>query len=118
MPITRDGNGTLVETPILDKDQFDRTGVIHDDSFAICDERDRLKQFRVDVSSLGTRSDVTLKAPSTPNDTHIILTLPNASGTLLTSASFDSFTTIQADSGTYPVATGISTLTLSSPGTT
>jgi hypothetical protein len=109
MAITKDVNGYIVETPVKDKDQFDRTGVIHDDSFAICDEVDRLKQFKVDVSDLGTRSNITLKAPTTSPDTNIILTLPATSGPI---GGGDSFTIIQPDSGTSPTASGSSTLSL------
>lgn len=102
MPITRDGNGTIVETPILDKDQFNRTGVVHADYFALCDLFDRLKQMQFDVSLLGTRSTIELKAPSTAADTNIVLTLPNTSGNL--GIASNSFTTIQTDNGTFPTA--------------
>jgi len=113
MPITKDG-GRIVETPIKDKDQFERTGVIRDDQFAICDEIDRTKQVKVDATPLQTESTVTIRAGSSSGD--VVITLPAESGTLVTSSgAANSFSTIQPDAGTSPAADSpTDTLTLTS----
>ncbi|MDE2105716.1 MAG: hypothetical protein KGL39_51305, partial [Patescibacteria group bacterium] len=118
MPITKNLQGSLVETPILDKDQFDRTGVVHDDSFAICDERDRLKQIKFDATNLGTNSNLILAAPASAANSTITITMPSASGTLTTGGISNGFATVQTPAGTFPVATGEGTLTLSSTDST
>lgn len=112
MPITKT-DGVLVETPVQDKDQFERTGVIRDDQFAVCD-LDRSRQLKFSVGGQDVDSTVILAAGA--NSGTITLTLPTASGTLVTSAGIgNSFTTIQTPAGTSPVADSSSdTLTLTS----
>ncbi len=87
MPITLT-NGVLVETPVQDKDQFDRTGVIRDDQFAICDELSRTKQIK--FSSTGQAVDTTVTIGSSASQSaDIALTLPAASGILATTANLN-----------------------------
>jgi hypothetical protein len=115
MPITKDGSGRLIETPVTDKDQFDRTGVMRDDQFAVCDNVDRTKQMRLEAGGQAPDSSVTLSAGA--NSGNITLTLPTTSGTLALSGGggSNSFATIQPDLGTSPVASSSSdTLTLTS----
>jgi hypothetical protein len=119
MPITKNGSGTIVETPIQDKDQFERTGVIRDDSFAICDEIDRTKQIKFDASPQAAEGSVTLKAGASSGA--VVLTMPTSSGTLLTEAGAanNGFTIFQPVSGTSPTADSNSdTLTLTSSDST
>ncbi len=115
MPITKT-DGVLVETPVIDKDQFERTGVIRDDSFAICDEKSKTKQLKFSVGHQAVDKAVTLKTNALQSD-NIEVTLPSESGTLVTVDGIGgvAFTTIQADEGTSPVATtATDTLTLTS----
>jgi len=79
MPITKTG-GVLVETPIQDKDQFERTGSIRDDSFEIIDAV-RTKKIKFDVQGATPDTSVTLKvADGTTGD--IVLTLPSSTSTI------------------------------------
>ncbi len=115
MPITKT-NGVLVETPVIDKDQFERTGVIRDDSFAICDEASKTKQLKFSVGHQSVDKSATIKTNSSQT-TDIEVTLPSASGTLVTVGGIGgvAFTTIQTDAGTSPTASGpTDTLTLAS----
>jgi hypothetical protein len=114
MPISKDGNGTIVYTAPERKDLFELTGVAQSNQFAVCDKVDVLKQIALDPSSQTTNTTVTIKSGS-GNVANVVLTLPTTSGTLATSAgSGDSFNIIQTPSGTAPTATGQSTLTLTS----
>lgn len=104
MPIRKDGSGTIIETPVANKDQFDRTGVIQDNQFALADENDKTKQIRFDASPLDPNASVTIKAGASSGDINI--TLPTSSGTLATTeqSSGMSFSTIQPPAGTSPAA--------------
>lgn len=113
MSITLGGGGNLIYTPITDNDRFQITGVIRDDSFAICDEKDQLKQIKFNATNMQAGKQLTLVAGSSASD--ITLTFPTTSGTLGLAGATASFTTIQTDAGTFPVATGpTDTLTLTS----
>lgn len=97
------------------KDIFDQTGVAHNGQFAICDKHDVVKQLKFDTSLQTTNTTTTLQAGSIASD--VTITLPSTGGTLaLTNgATSNSFTTIQPDHGTSPVAvTSTDTLTLTS----
>lgn len=116
MAITKNGEGVIVETPVNQKDQFERSGVIRDDSFAIRDDIDVTKQMKFDVGSQATNCAVTLKAGA--NASNITLTLPAVTGTLVTAdqAGGNSFSIIQPDEGTSPTAEQVGdTLTITSP---
>jgi hypothetical protein len=114
MPITKI-SGVITETSIKDKDQFERTGVVRDDTFAICDNVDRLKQIQFEASPQADQTIATISTNAS-QVANITITLPATSGTLVTSAAAgNSFSTIQPDFGTSPVATsGADTLTLTS----
>lgn len=118
MPIIKNGSGTLVETGVASKDQFDRTGVILDGEFAICDEKDRLKQLQFDTAAQATNSVTTLKTGAASGN--ITLTLPSTTGTLgLAGAAANAFTIVQPDLGTSPTADNSNdTLTLTSSNST
>ena len=64
MPIPKNGSGVIIETPIINNDRFQRTGVIPDAHFALCDEVDVLKQIQFNASPLSTNSTITLQAPN------------------------------------------------------
>lgn len=81
MPIVK-SNNQLVSTPILSKDQFDATGVIRGDEFAICDSVDRLKQIQFNTNAQASNTKVTFASGA--NSADIVLTLPATSGTLST----------------------------------
>lgn len=116
MPIVKDGNGTIIYSAPEKKDLFELSGVAHADQFAVCDRIDVLKQINLDPSAQTTNTSVTLKSAA-GNVGNVVLTLPNASGTLATSSgSGDSFNIIQTPAGTSPTATGQSTLTLTASG--
>ncbi len=72
MPITKPTT-ELVETPITDNDQFQRTGVIRQDSFAVCDNLDKTKQLKFDVTSLAAAKTMTLVAPVSAADLSVTL---------------------------------------------
>jgi hypothetical protein len=112
MPVTKNGSGEIVETPFTDLRDFEETGVVRDDTFAISDDLDRTKQLKFNANSLSADSSVTIAAGASSGN--ITLTLPTASGTLVTSAGeTPSFSTIQCPSGTSPTADSASdTLTL------
>lgn len=123
MPIRKNENGVLVETPIDDADLFYKTGVIRDDSFAISDEDDKTKQLKFNVSPLSPNVDFTLTAPAASSPVQV--TLPEESGTLVTEetlgdilgASNPTFAIVQVPSGTNPVADSANDiLTLQSDG--
>lgn len=78
MPIVKTNN-VIVESLPADWDQFARTGVVLDRDFAICDERDRLKQLQFSVTGVTTGKTVTMVAAGA-ND--VTLTLPSSSCTL------------------------------------
>jgi len=120
MPIIKNGSGTIIYTQRSEK--YDSgipggTGVHPDDSFAIADKDDQLKQIQFDASAAqGTNSTTVITTGAQAANSTIILTLPATSGTLgLAGATTNSFTTIQVPNGTSPVATGATdTLTLTS----
>ncbi len=113
MPIIKDNQGTIVESPSLDFDQFKRTGVHRADEFAICDDTDRLKQIKFDTQDQQSNTNVTLKTGASTGN--VVLTLPGESGTLSTAAGVSSFKIMQTPLGTSPTATGpTDTLTFTS----
>lgn len=114
MPIRKDGNNIIIYDQKTDLWSSDITGVFSDSDIAISDENDPLKQLKFDISPLPTDTDVTFRTNSaTASD--IVITLPATSGTLSYVGSGNSFSTIQTDAGTSPVATsGSDTLTLTS----
>jgi hypothetical protein len=114
MAITKNGQGVIVETAIDDKDRFDRTGVINDDSFAICDPSDPTKQIQFDAGAQSPEGTVIFRAGASSGN--IILTLPTSSTTLgAGGAASNSFTVIQPDAGTSPTASSATdTLTITS----
>lgn len=81
MPITKVGS-TITETAPIGLDEFNRTGVIRAEAFAICDNFDFIKQIQFDPSALTTNTTLTLTAPSGSGG---VVTLPT-SGTLSTSS--------------------------------
>lgn len=107
----RNVGGVITETPIEDADRLYRTGVIRDDSFAVCDEKDPTKQVQFDATPLQTNSTVVLKTGASTGT--VTITLPSVDTTL--GSGGDTFNVIQPDTGTSPTATGSSTLTITSP---
>ena len=77
MPITKDGNGVINETAFTDKDEFDKTGVVRSDIFAVRDAGDQLKQIAFDCSGITTNTTVTVSAPSGSSGT---FSLPATAG--------------------------------------
>jgi hypothetical protein len=117
MPINNQG-GVVVETPSADFDQFQRTGVHRADQFALCHRFDRLRQFQFDLTNATPGATITFAAGAAGS---ITLTLPTASGTLALTGGGggNSFTTMQPDAGTSPVAASSSdTLTFTSTNST
>jgi hypothetical protein len=116
MPVTKNGNGEIVETPFLDRRDFEETGVVRDDTFAISDDIDRTKQIKFRADSLAADSSVTIAAGASSGS--ITLTLPTSSGTLVTAAGeAPAFQVIQTPNGTSPTADSPSdTLTLAEGG--
>lgn len=120
MPISKNGNGVITYTQRSEK--YDSgipggTGVHPDDSFAVADKDDQLKQLQFDPTPQGTNSTVVLTSGATADNSTVVITLPAVSGTLSLAGGSggDSFTTIQTDAGTSPVATSATdTLTLTS----
>jgi len=113
MAIVKNVNNVIVETPISDGDRFIRTGVIREDSFAVCDEIDPIKQIQFNASPLTTNSRLILQAPAASGD--IVITFPSTSGTLSFAGATNSFAIIQCDAGTSPTAdSDTDTLTLTS----
>jgi hypothetical protein len=105
MPITKNGNGVIVETPPEDLDQFLRTGVMNKDGFAVADYFDRTKQIKFDPSAQDPDTSVTLKSGASTSN--VTITLPATTGTLALageSGGGNSFGTIQPDAGTSPAA--------------
>lgn len=110
MPITKNGQGVIVETPLLSKDQFEATGVVRADEFAICDGVDRLKQLKFDTSAQTSNTSVTFASGA--NASNIILTLPATSGTLAMSGA-SGITALTGDvtaSGTGSVAATVAAI--------
>ena len=101
MPITP-SNGQVTQTPPLDQDQANLTGVGRADQFAVCDRFDRFKQLKFDVSAPATGKTVTIAAGANASD--IILTLPTTSGTLTTQAGLSSVTS--GDNSITPTLSG------------
>lgn len=118
MAITKNGEGVIVETPIEDADQFLRTGVMSDESFAVSDVHDKTKQIKLDPTPQDPNSTVTIKSGASGGN--IVVTLPAASGTLATTdGNANSFATIQTPAGTSPTASSaLDTLTLTSSDST
>lgn len=81
MPITK-VNNIITETTPVGLDEFNRTGVIRAEAFAICDNFDFIKQMQFDPSALTTNTTLTLTAPSGSGG---VVTLPT-SGTVATTA--------------------------------
>jgi hypothetical protein len=111
MPVNK-VNGEIIETPFSDRRDFEETGVVRDDSFAISDDLDRTKQIKFEASPLSADSSVTLRAGASSGA--VTITLPSSSGTLATTAGASNvFSTIQVPSGTSPTAdSATDTLTL------
>jgi hypothetical protein len=113
MPISKDGNGVISYTDKRDRWDSDVTGVFADIDFAISDDIDPTKQIKFSAANQTANKSITLEAGG--NTTDIVLTLPSTSGALGGGGGVNSFTTIQPDLGTSPVATsGADTLTLTS----
>lgn len=113
MPITKNGSGEIIYTVPSNKDRLNETGVAEDDDFAICDKDNVIKQIKFDVNPTGTTTvtgTTTIKVDVPDGNTTIDLTAISG---------IDSFTTIQTDLGTFPVATSSTdTLTLTSSDAT
>lgn len=111
MPITKIAN-VITETPMLDKDQFERTGVIRSDEFAICSGKDVLRQIQFDASAITSNTTVTLKMAPQVTSTTIQMTPDEyAAGNTSTALTID-WTNGNSQSCT---ATGNVTFTLSNP---
>lgn len=109
MPIYKSINGTIVYTQRSEK--YDNgvpggTGVFPDNSFAIADKDDQLKQLQFDAATAqGTNSTTILTTGANAANSTVVITLPAVTSTLSTTADItDSFTVMQTDFGTYPVA--------------
>lgn len=63
MSITKTNN-TITYTPVNDADEALVTGVYRKDSFAVCDNVDKLKQIQFDPAALATNTQITLTAAS------------------------------------------------------
>lgn len=83
MPITKTG-GVITETPISNDDQFKRTGVIRDNSFAVCDESDVTKQIKFNATPLAADGTVTIAAGASSGN--VVITLPTTTSTIPTLA--------------------------------
>lgn len=83
MPITKT-DGVITETPIADHDQFQRTGVIRDSSFALADEKDVTKQIKFNATPLDADATVTVTAGASSGD--VVITLPATTSTIPTLA--------------------------------
>lgn len=79
MPIIKRPDGTIVEEEFIDKIEFERTGVIRTDTFAVRDEGDQLKQLQVNLTDMTTDTTVVLKAQA---GTSGEMLLPDGPGTL------------------------------------
>lgn len=112
-------DGVVVETPIQDKDQFERTGSIRDDSFEVID-RDRSRKIKFECNGSGGPASVTFKVPEDLGD-DVVVTLPSAD-TTLSAGSVSSVTassplsstggaTPDISLGTVPVAKGGTNIT-------
>jgi len=113
MPIRKDGDGKILYEEKRDRWDSDVTGVYAEDDFAVADNIDPTKQIKFNPSSQTTNTTVVIESGG--NTTDIVLTLPSTSGSLGGGGGVNSFTTIQPDLGTSPVATsGADTLTLTS----
>lgn len=113
MPITNSG-GTVLETPSLDFNQFQATGVHRADEFALCHKFDRFRQYQWNLDSATAGSTITFAAGAAGS---LTLTLPTSSGTLALTGggSGNSFTIMQPITGTSPTATSSAdTLTFTS----
>lgn len=106
MAITKNGSGQIVYTETAQPWSADRTGVHADNEFAVSDKINPLKQVQFNVNPLTpTPGTLTLQVDVGADQT---LNLTDLSST-------DSFSTIQPDAGTSPVADGpADTLTLTS----
>ena len=106
MPIILSGD-TILYTPISDDSRWTQTGVIEDTSFGICDEINVLKQIQFAVNPATTGQGTLTLLCDISGDQTINLTSMSGSG--------NSFTTMQPDFGTSPVAdSATDTLTLTS----
>lgn len=103
MPVTKNGSGEIIETPFTDRRDFEETGVVRDDSFAISDDLVRTKQIKFEASAMDPDSSVTIAAGASSGN--VTLTLPATSGTLVTAAGeAPAFAIVQTPSGTSPTA--------------
>lgn len=96
MSITKVGS-VITYTPINNKDEFSATGTVQQDSFAICDNRDKLKQIQFDPSALPTNTTVTIAAGATSSGT---FTLPAGAGGSLSTPQATTQTSAPAEAGT------------------
>lgn len=112
MPIRKDGNNIVQQTPMTGKRLFDETGAAYDEEFSIIDKQNILSQIRWNVNPTSTDAgSVTLQVDVASGDSTINL---SSLGT-----KSDSFATIQPPAGTSPVADAYNdTLTLTSSDST
>lgn len=108
MPITL-VNSVITETAPTDLAQFLRTGVMIDSQFALCDENDRLKQLKIDVSGLPTSTTVTIAPQATSSGT---FSLPAIAGGVLASVA-DTY--VSPYQYATPAAAGTVTITANKP---
>lgn len=110
----RPRNPSVPEDGYISKRQFDQTGSIATEDFAVVADLDNTKKLILDPTANDTTIKATLKTPHLTVDT--VYTLPLTGGTLVTTASTGpSFGIVQPDHGTSPTATvPADTLTLTS----
>lgn len=107
-------NPNVPEDGYVSQRQFNETGSIAAADFAVVGNQNNSKKLVLDPNSQPNGTTYTLKSPAISGD--VTLTLPTASGTLVTTATeSNSFSIIQPDVGTSPTADSSSdTLTLTS----
>lgn len=79
MPIIKSGNEIQYNEPI-NKKRADKTHVFNKSGFAVCDDKDPLKQIKLDPSGQTTDTDYSIKSPSISAD--IEVTMPSDAGNL------------------------------------
>jgi hypothetical protein len=110
MPITQDGNGRINYTAPEKGRQFEETGTVLDADFAIADKNNQLKQVQFDINPTSTTKGTLTLTADIDGDATVSLTAIGSS---------NSFTNIQCDAGTTPVAdTSTDTLSLTSSDST
>jgi len=119
MPIIKDGTGTIVYTPKVNKWLSDYTGVQPDSDFAIADDLDQLKQLKFSTGAQSTNTSTTIATGAIASD--VTITLPSVTATLaaltgtVNSQSSTTYTLASTDNGTILRSTSGSATTITLP---